>query len=369
VIVAGLGAMGSAALYQLARRGVRTLGIDRYGPPHASGSTHGQSRIIREAYFEHPLYVPLVRRAYECWEALEEASGIPIYRQTGGLMLGREDGAVVPGSRASAVAHGIAHEMLTAAEISRRFPGFRPPGDFVGLWENRAGLLFPEAAVSANLRLAQEHGALVRTGTRVLRWFADGKGVRVETDRESFEAETLVISTGPWTPALLGPLGMLFLVERQLFHWFTTVQDSSRWPVALWEHRQGGLFASLPDGAGRVKAGIHHEGDIVDPEDVNRTPTAEEEARIRQLLEQYQPGAAGPLMDSAVCLYTNTADHHFVIDWHPEHDRVLVVSPCSGHGFKFSSAIGEVVADLVTDGTSSFDLSAFTFSRFSRSVS
>lgn len=358
--------MGSAALYQLGRRGIPALGIDRFAPPHSLGSTHGQSRIIREAYFEHPLYVPLVRRAYECWRELEEESGTSIYRKTGGLMLGREDGVVVSGSRASALEHGISHEMLTAREVRSRFPGFDPPEDFVGLWEERAGLLFPEAAVAANLELARRHGATVETGTRVLGWTADHRGVRIETDQGFREGSVLVLSAGPWNPTLLGPLGSAFEVERQLFHWFEPLTDAGQWPIALWEHRRGGLFATLPDGPGRVKAGIHHEGEVVDPEAATRTTSPTEDARMRSLVAQYQPGAAGRLIDSAVCLYTNTPDRHFVIDWHPDQGNVLVVSPCSGHGFKFSSAIGEVVADLVTSGATGFDLSPFSIRRFSK---
>jgi sarcosine oxidase len=358
--------MGSAALCQLGRRGVPALGLDRFVPPHSLGSTHGQSRIIREAYFEHPLYVPLVRRAYECWRELEERSGTPLYRKTGGLMLGRADGIVVSGSRASAVEHGISHEMLTAGEVRTRFPGFDPPEDFVGLWEDRAGLLFPEVAIAAQLALARLDGASTRTDSPVLRWTADQNRVRIETNQGSLESRVLVLAAGPWIPSLLGNWGSVFQVERQLFHWFEPSRDASRWPVALWEHRHGGLFATLPEGPARVKAGIHHEGEIADPETVNRRPTSRDDANIRELVTRYQPGAAGQLLDSAVCLYTNTPDRHFVIDWHPDHGNVLVVSPCSGHGFKFSSAIGEVVADLVTSGVSSFDLSPFSIRRFSK---
>jgi sarcosine oxidase len=366
VIVAGLGAMGSAALFHLASRGVPALGIDRFSPPHTMGSTHGQSRIIREAYYEHPQYVPLVRRAYELWSELEERSGSAIYRRTGGLMLGPPDGPVVSGSRASAIAHGLDHEMHTASEVRSRFPGFTPPDEFVGLWEDRAGLLFPEAAVSAHLSLARQLGAEVRTDTRILSWAAGPTGARVETTQGTFEAARLVLSLGSWLPSLLGPLGQSFQVERQFFHWFKPLSDASRWPVALWEYRPGGLVYTLPDRSDRVKAGIHHEGTLVDPETVNREPSPEDETRIRSLLAPYQPAANGPLLDAVVCLYTNTPDHHFVIDWHPTHASVLLVSPCSGHGFKFSSAIGEVVADLVATGRSRFDLSPFSVGRVRR---
>jgi len=356
--------MGSSVLYHLSRRGIPALGLDRSSPPHSLGSTHGQSRVIREAYYEHPLYVPLVRRAYQCWRDLEEQSGKSIYHQTGGLMLGRPDGPVISGSMASAVEHGIAHRMLSADEVRAKLPGFAPPDDFVGLWEERAGFLAPETAIAANLELASRHNARVRMGTPILGWTAGPNAVRVQTTDGSFSARVLVLTLGAWIGKLLGPAGQLFEVERQLSHWFKPRVDASGWPVALWEHRPGGLIYSIPEGGNRVKAGIHHEGDIVDPDLVERNVSPEDDATICSLIEQFQPGAAGELLNSAVCLYTNTPDRHFVIDWHPDHANVLIVSPCSGHGFKFSSAIGEVVADLVTGRESPFDLSFFAIGRF-----
>ena len=357
--------MGSSSLYQLARRGVRVLGLDRFRPPHTFGSTHGQTRIIREAYFERPLYVPLVRRAYTLWDELGQQTGTPVYRRTGGLMLGPENGTVVSGSRTSALEHGISHQILGAEEVRRRFPGFTPPDHFLGLWEDRAGLLFAERAVEAHLALAERHGATIQLGSTVKSWQKDGDGVRVSTGEDEYSASQLVLSAGPWIASLVGKPGRAFSVERQLFHWFRPVTDASGWPVALWEHRPGGLFFTLPDGATRIKAGIHHEGETVDPETVNRTPSVEDESRTRAFLATYQPAANGSLIDAGVCLYTNTPDGHFVIDWHPDHENVLVVSPCSGHGFKFASAIGEVVADLVTTKQSRFDLAPFQFRRFS----
>lgn len=364
VIVGGLGAMGSSALSHLARRGVPVLGLDRYSPPHTLGSTHGNSRVIREAYYEHPLYVPLVRRAYECWRELEEQSGKSIYRRTGGLMLGRPDGPVISGSMASAVEHGIGHELLSADEVRTRFRGFAPPEDFIGLWEDRAGSLAPEVAVTANLELAARHNAPVRSGTPIVGWEADANGVRVETPEGVLHSRVLVLSAGAWIGRLVGEWGRVFEVERQLSHWFRPEVDTSGWPIALWEHRPGGLVYSIPEGPGRVKAGVHHEGVIVDPDLVERKVSGQDDDTIRSLIRQFQPGAAGELLNSAVCLYTNTPDRHFVLDWHPDHENVLIVSPCSGHGFKFSSVIGEIVADLVTGRGSAFDLSPFALSRF-----
>jgi sarcosine oxidase len=365
VIVGGLGAMGSSALSHLAGRGIKVLGVDRHSPPHSLGSTHGNSRVIREAYYEHPLYVPLVRRAFENWRQLEEESGRSIYHRTGGIMLGRPDGPVISGSLVSAVEHGIAHSLLTADEVRSRLPGFAPPDDFIGLWEERAGYIEPETAIAANLELAARHGAEIRAGMTLLRWEADAGGVHVETTEGTrLDGGILVLSVGAWISKLLGSVGQAFEVERQLSHWFRPEVDIRGWPVALWEHRPGGLLYTIPEAGGRVKGGIHHEGQIVDPDTLDREITPEEDTKVRALVQRYQPGATGPLLAKAVCLYTNTPDRHFVVDWHPDHDNVLIVSPCSGHGFKFASAIGEIVADLVNARAPRFDLSPFTLARF-----
>jgi sarcosine oxidase len=368
VIVVGLGAMGSAAAWQLARRGRRVLGLDRFSPPHTLGSSHGRSRIIREAYFEHPCYVPLLRRAYECWADLERASGRRLLRQTGGLMAGPEGGVLVPGARRSAIEHGLPHEMLSASEIRRRFPGFAPPDDFVGLLEPRAGMLVPEDCVQAALDLARLYGAELRMDEPVTDWRADGHGVSVDTTTGSHRAERLILAAGPWMMSLLGPLGRRLEVERQLFHWFEPARTPELFrpehcPIAVWEYAPERIFATQPDVGDGVKAGIHHEGESTDPENVRRKPTPEDEATMRRLVEIYLPAAAGRLREARVCLYTNTPDHHFLIDRHPDHPQVVLASPCSGHGFKFASVVGEILADLATGERSPFDLTPFAFSR------
>jgi sarcosine oxidase len=368
VIVVGLGAMGSAAAWQLARRGRRVLGFDRYSPPHTLGSTHGRSRIIREAYFEHPGYVPLLRRAYECWAQLEEESGRVLLRKTGGLMAGPEDGVLFTGARRSAVEHGLPHEVLTAAEIRRRFPGFTPPDDTVGVLEPRAGMLWPEGCVEAALELARRRGAELRTDEPITSWRADGDGIAVTSATGTRRAQRLILSAGPWMPALIGTLGRPLRVERQLFHWFEAARNPElfrpdRCPVAVWEYAPDRIFATQPDAGDGLKAGIHHEGETTDPDHVRREPTAEDESAMRVLVERFMPDAAGRLREARVCLYTNTPDHHFLIDVHPDHPQVILASPCSGHGFKFASVIGEILADLATEGRSRFDLTPFALSR------
>jgi sarcosine oxidase len=353
VIVTGLGAMGSAAARELARRGLRVLGLDRYAPPHAHGSTHGRTRIIREAYFEDPAYVPLVQRAGRLWQELEHEVGERLFVRTGGLMIGPEDGELVRGARASAEQHGLPHELLTSAEVRRRFPVLMPEANAVALLEPRAGVLFPEACVRALLAGAARDGATLRTGEPMLTWRVEGGVVRVATAIGEHIADRLVLALGPWLPQFLNGGQIQLAVERQMQHWFAPRADAERFspdelPIALWE-TSGRMFYTIPDFGDGVKIAVHHDGEITDPQRVRRTITEQEDANARALLGRFLPDAAGELRDRAVCLYTNTSDEHFVIDHHPAHPEVVIASPCSGHGFKFATAIGEMVAKLTVD--------------------
>ena len=364
VIVTGLGAMGSAAVRELARRGLRVLGLDRYAPPHAHGSTHGRTRITREAYFEHPAYVPLVQRATALWTALERETGARLFTRTGGLMIGPKDGTLVRGARTSADEHRLPYEMLTPAELSRRFPGLEPEPDAIGLYEPNAGVLFPEECVRTLLACAARDGAVLRMTEPMLTWRAEGGVVRVATAMGEHVADRLVLTLGPWLPELLGNAAMRFTVARQVQYWFVPRRHperfaASRLPIALWE-TSGHMFYTIPDFGDGLKFAVHHEGEVTDPQRVRRTVSEDEDASARALVERFLPDAAGDLRERAVCLYTNTADGHFVIDHHPVHREVLVVSPCSGHGFKFATAIGEIVAQMAT-GESGGDLSLFRF--------
>jgi sarcosine oxidase len=366
VLVVGLGAMGSQVARALAQRGQRVVGLDRFVPPHRLGSSHGRSRIIREAYFEGPAYVPLVQRAYELWAALAAEAGRPLLRLTGGLMAGPPEGALVRGARRSAEVHGLLCEHLSAAEIAQRFPAFAPEPGMVGVLEPRAGILFPEACIEAALAGAAQAGAELRLDEEVRAWRADGAGVEVQTARGSWAAGRLVIAAGAWLPRLIPDLPLT--VERQVLHWFEPRRDHAAFapeacPISLWETGDGTIFYAFPDLGDGVKAAIHHGGETTDVERVRRDVTAEDEEGVRSLVRRLLPGAAGPLRESSVCLYTNTPDHHFLIDRHPEHEQVLIVSPCSGHGFKFAPVIGEFVADLLTTGVSRFDLTPFSLAR------
>lgn len=364
VLIAGLGAMGSAVAFHLARRGVRICGFDRYSPPHTMGSSHGQSRIFREAYFEGSAYVPMVRRAGELWRELEHETATPLLLQTGGLMFGRPDSELVLGARSSAKQYGLEHEVLTVSEISRRFPAFRPETEMVAVYEPGAGILFPEACVHAHLSRARACGAQIHDDEAVLGWEASANGVSVTTRRGRYRADSLIVSAGAWARQLLEPLEPPLMVERQVVFWFDPRSSPEHFspancPVHLWQF-DGDRFAyGFPDLGNGVKVACHHEGVTGSPDSLTREVGADEVERARSFIRRFLPGADGSFQSAAACLYTNTPDEHFWIDRHPQHENVLIASPCSGHGFKFASVIGEVLADLATRGRSSFDLSLF----------
>lgn len=352
VIVVGLGAMGSAALFHLAQRGVRVIGFDRYAPPHTLGSTHGLTRIIREAYYEHPRYVPLVQRAYELWADLERRSARRLFHQTGGLMIGDEHGVLVSGALRSAREHGLEHELLSAREVHRRFPGFALPNETSAFFEPRAGILDPEGCVEAHLDLAAAAGAEVRANDPVLEWGTNGDRIRVVTKSGEYSAARMALCAGAWNPKLIDDETVSLRVERQVMNWFIPARNAeqftpARCPIAMVEYAADRIFYFVPDGGDGVKAAIHHEGEISDPDRVRREVTADDVVPAEQMLRRYLPDAAGRHRASATCLYTNTVDGHFLLTPHSRDANVLIVSACSGHGFKFASAIGEAIADMV----------------------
>ena len=362
VIVVGLGAMGSATVSYLARRGISVLGLDRFSPPHAFGSSHGETRIIREAYFEHPVYVPMVQRAYELWRDLEKESGVALLRETGGVMIGRPDSQLVKGARHSAELHGLRHEILTASEVRKRFPALHPDSDMVAVWEPRAGLLFADACISAHLALAQRHGAELHYEESVVRWESEGDNIRVDTAHGEYRARQLIVTAGAWISALFPDLPLR--VERQVLFWFDHASASEmltpeRCPVHLWQFDGRRFFYGFPNLGSGVKVAFHHGGETTTVGGVRRQVEAREVEEIRSVLRRFVPAADGTLRATTVCLYTNTPDEHFLIDRHPLHRHVLIASACSGHGFKFSPVIGEMLADLVQHKQPRFDVSLF----------
>jgi sarcosine oxidase len=353
-IVLGLGAMGSATAYHLARRGARVLGLDAYPRGHTQGSSHGRSRIIREAYFEAPEYVPLVQRAYHLWRALEAESGQALLTLTGGLNLGAPDSELVTGALASAHQHQLPYGYLTAEEITTRFPGFHPPEGYVAVYEPNAGILAPEVCVGAHLDLAARHGATLRYEEPARRWSAAGAGVRVETAHGVYHAGRLVIAAGPWAADVLADLHLPLTVQRIVNVHFTPARPErftpAQCPIYILAVPEGDYygFPALP-GQG-VKFGRHDIGEVCTPETIRRAVSDEEVAALRVVLDRYLPGAGGAVLATLTCMYTNTPDRHFIIDRHPAHEQVVFGCGFSGHGFKFSSAIGEALAELAFDG-------------------
>ena len=371
VIVVGVGAMGSSACYHLAKRGARVLGLEQFDIPHARGSSHGQSRMIRMAYYEHPDYVPLLRRAYELWDEIEHASGQKLLHVTGGLYMGPPDGEVVAGSLQSARQHGLEHELLDRAETARRFPQFTIPDEWSALYEPRAGFLLPERTVAAYAEAALRHGADLRGHEAVVAWRATERGVGVRTTRAEYEADRLLFCGGPWSAKLMTDLGVPLVVTRQVLGWVwprkPELFELGRLPVWAIERPQG-LYYGFPmmDGSPGFKLADHGRGAETDPDRVSREVGSDDEETFRPALARFVPDAQGPTLAMRVCLYTHSSDSHFIIDRHPEYERVVLACGFSGHGFKFASVVGEVLADLTVDGRTRLPVAFLGLNRFAR---
>ena len=371
VIVVGLGAMGSAALYHLARRNISAIGLERFEPGHERGSSHGRTRIIRHGYFEHPSYVPLVRRAAAMWRELETASGRPLMTITGIAEIGRPDSTLVTGTLAAAQQHQLSHEVLTAHDLMRRYPAFRLPQDYVAVIQPDAGFVDAEAGIRAHLRLAAAAGADIRTGEEVLSVEQVGERVRVTTGRKVYEAGHALVTAGPWTGSLVPELAATLEVTRQVLLWVRPSQPElfrTGWfPVFMIESEHGIHYGFPLQDDGLLKiAKHHHAGEVVDPDTCDRIVSAADQAAITAPLFQMLPAAAGPVADAKTCLYTMSPDGDFIVDRLPGRERIVVASPCSGHGFKFAPVIGQALADLAQTGRTPVDIRRFRLSRFAR---
>ena len=371
-IVVGLGAMGSAAAFHLARRRRRVVGLDQFTLAHNRGSSHGRSRVTRQAYFENPAYVPLLRRANELWTQLQRDSGTRLLEITGGLMLGPPEGGVIRGTLASARAHGLPHEVLEAAEVRQRFPAFSLDDGKIGVLDKVAGVLFPESCIRAHAAAATQAGAELRWQEPVATWRATSDSVEVETPQRTYVAGNLVLCTGPWMAELLPGLGVPLTVERNVLYWFRPTTDVTlfapdKFPVFIIEYEPGKLFYGFPTlGDDGVKVARHHTGISCSPADIRREIDQDEIREARGILERHLPTVNGDLLSATTCMYTNTPDGHFIIDRHPRHPNVFLASPCSGHGFKFASVIGEVLADLACDGRTDHPIDMFRLRRFTQ---
>jgi len=369
-IVIGLGANGSSALYYLSKENKKILGIDRYTPPHQFGSSHGQSRIIRQAYHENPVYVPFVKEAYKEWHAIEQESGKSLLLKTGGLMLGAANASVITGAVTSAKTHDIAYEYLESGEILRRFPAFRISENTVGVLEKEAGILFPEECIKTYLEQAVLNGAQLQLNEIVLDIKSAESVIEITTSTTVHRTEKLIISAGAWTGDLLTALDLPLKVERQVLYWFNNQSpllqsglQPQHMPVYIWEYQPGELFYGFPDIGDGIKIARHHAGRNILPDRLNQDVSLEEIELMKLLVSNYIN--IKPVFNySSVCMYTNTPDENFIIDHHPENKNIIIASPCSGHGFKFSSLTGKLLSEMAMEHKLSLDLSPFKIDRF-----
>jgi sarcosine oxidase len=369
VIVLGVGGMGSATVFELARRGRRVLGLEQFALVHDRGSSHGQSRVIRKAYSDHPAYVALLQRAYQRWFDLEQRQGRHLFSVCGCLTLGPLDGDRVGGVLRSAREHGLPIEQVTAAAVRRRFPAFRIDDDFAGVLEPEAGYLRVEDCVAAYAAEARRLGAELRTQEVVLSWEATGSGVVVRTQWGSFAAERLVICAGAWASRLLAELRLPLTVRRMVLSWHATTDDAlfheKSFPVYRAQTPMG-VFYGFPviDGLGHKVARSDSGSDVRDLAVLERTLSPADEAECRPFLDRYLPAVTGPVRGGRVCMYTMTPDKNFILDRHPAHPNVVIAAGFSGHGFKFASVVGEILADLVESGSSPLPIELFRIGRF-----
>jgi sarcosine oxidase len=367
VVVVGVGGMGSAALYHLARRGKRVLGLERFDVPNDMGSSHGLTRIIRLAYFEHSDYVPLLRRAYELWRELESEAGEQLLHITG-IVEGGE--RIYDGVLRACADHDLPHETIDGREVARRFPGYHLPADLPIVFQPDGGFVLPERCIVAHVNGAIARGAIVRARERVLEWSDAKSGIRVRTDRGVVEAERLVVTAGAWSQEVAKlPAGLVRGV-RQALAWFQPTQPElfapGHFPVfnlALdGEHFYGFPAFGIPG----FKLGRYdHFGAGGDPDAISREPTLDDELPLRAFAERYFPEGAGPTIALKTCLFEPSPDEHFLIDRHPDADNAVVGAGFSGHGFKFCSVVGEILAELALDGTTKHDIDFLRLARFS----
>lgn len=368
-IVIGVGAMGSATLYHLAHRGWRALGLEQFDVPHEFGSSHGHSRMIRYTLQEDPSYVPLVRRAYELWHQLENLSRERLLVTTGSIRAGNPESDYFQGALAACEEHNIPYQVLSGAETSRRFPGYRLDDDVTAVYQADGGFLMPERCIINHVNAALEAGAEVHGRERVTGWEPSGEGVVVRTARGEYRADRLVVTAGAWAGKMAPVLSSAAVAERQVLGWFQPERPEyfrpDTFPVFGVMVEEGRYYGFPVHGVPGFKVGrSHHREETVDPDNLDRNIYSEDEAVLRRFVERYFPAGAGPVVSLKTCMYTNSPDGNFIIDLHPDHPQVSLAAGFSGHGFKFASVIGEIMADLAMLGESPHDLSLFRLGRF-----
>ncbi len=369
MIVLGVGGMGSAAACELARRGRRVLALEQFALGHDRGSSHGHTRIIRKAYYEHPDYVPLVCRAFEKWYDLEQRQGIHLLSGCPCLSIGRADSAMIAGVRASAAQHHLPVETLNAAELRRRFPAFRFGEDYEGVLEHSAGFLYVDDCVQAFACEAVRLGATIQDNEPVVSWQASEREVTVQTTAARYTAARLLITAGPWAGELLVSRGAFLRVMRQVVQWFGTRDDAlfrrDVFPLYIADTPQGHFYGFPVLNANGAKVAQHYGApELTHPSEIERTIKPEDEERTRTFLREYLPLIDGPRRRASVCIYTLTPDRHFIIDLHPDHANVALAAGFSGHGFKFAPVVGEILADLADNGRTPLPIGMFRIKRF-----
>ena len=368
VIIIGLGAMGSAASYYLSKNGVKVLGLDTYEPPHKLGSSHGHTRVIREAYHEGTSYVPIVKRAYELWNELDHEIEDKLILEYGGMYLG-DDGKYLSDAKKSAKKYDIPIKEFSSKEIKEKYNILNPPNNFKGLLENRSGAVFPEKAISNFLSKSINNGSSHNYNEKVIGWEKQSKFYKVETDKNNYFAEKLIFSSGAWIKNLVPSLKLPVKIERQVLFWFDPIKDKDKFhysnmPNTGWDLDNGMEFYTQPNIENKgFKVAMHHNGKFISENDLNRESNPDDLSIVKNFLEEYIPLANGKLIDSRVCVYTNTPDLDFIIDFYPNDENLIICSPCSGHGFKFTPAIGEICSELVINNGTNYDLSEFSIKR------
>ena len=367
VIVIGLGAMGSSALYNLSKRGIDVIGIDKFSPPHQFGSTHGDTRVFRVAYKEGIDYVPLLIRAKELWYELSQERKRDIFLNTGVLYIANHENNSVTGPLEVTKSYDIDFEQLSHDELVYRYPALRPDQDMVGFFDKEGGILKVEDCVESYLEFSRNYGAKLILNETVLKWKTSNNGIEVITESDRFFADKLIVSAGAWLTELIDLKPINLSIERQVNHWIDLKDKThfsvSELPVTTWEYGlENRSFYTIPDLGQGFKISRHHGGEVTNPNDVDRNVKNDEIEDIQQLFENFFE-ATGIVENSKTCLYTNTDSQDFLIDFYRENDNVLILSPCSGHGFKFASVLGEVAADLIETGKSKFNLTNFSFEK------
>jgi sarcosine oxidase len=376
VIVLGVGSMGSSTCYHLAKRGAKVLGLEQFGIPHERGEHGGQSRLIRKAYFEHPDYVPLLEKAYANWDLLEKETGQQVYHQTGLLYMGEPDHPLIAGVRTSAATYGIAVDTLTSSTFEKQYPQFAIPSTFDVLFEPEAGFLEPEKAIRLLVAASVRCGATIRENTPVISWRKEGSGIVVETAEGSYYGDKLVVCAGPWSGKMLPGWGSQLTVTRQVLAWASlpnpgkyVLGELPCWTIAM--QGKPGIYYGFPvlddsqfEGPAGFKLAHHAPGLATDPDGIDLTPNQADEDNIREFLEQFLPGMDSPAITMKTCRYTNTADEHFILDHLPGYGgRVIMAAGFSGHGFKFVSVVGDVMADLAQQGSTQLPVDFLTSKR------